>query len=56
MQTQFSKIKKGEIFHFKGKKKSYLFLGGGKVRGYKYQANDDINAHYSTKTDRIIEV
>lgn len=53
--VQLSKIKKGEYFRFPGKKKVYIFNGGGKKKGFSYTAFDDINATYTTKTDRVIE-
>lgn len=54
MEVKFSTIKKGTLFNFPNRKKLYEFLGGGKKKGWSYRANDDINAHYTTKTDRAI--
>lgn len=54
-ETQFSKIKKGEYFRFPGKRKVYVFNGGGPVRGFKYEAENDINSEFTTKKNRIIE-
>jgi len=55
-QTQLSKIKKGEYFRFAGKKKVYKFEGGGKVKGYQYTSEQDINDTYTTKADKKIEI
>lgn len=54
--SKLSKIKKGEYFKFKGKKKIYIFDGGGQVRGFRYTGVNDINDHHSTKSDRAIEI
>jgi hypothetical protein len=54
--SKFSELKKGDYFRFEGKRKVYFFDGGGKVRGYKYTAFDDINNTLITKTDRVVEV
>lgn len=50
-----SKLKRGEYFRFKGRKKIYQKDGGGLKRGICYTAVDDINASYMTKTDKQIE-
>lgn len=55
-KSKLSKLKKGEYFRFEGKKKVYLFDGGGKVKGFKYHADDDFNTDYSTKSDRTVEI
>ena len=54
--TTLSKIKKGELFRFKGFKKVYLFEGGGPKRGYSMQAFDDISSFKSVKNNREIEI
>lgn len=54
--VRFSDIRKGDVFSFPGKKKVYVFLGGGPKRGYVYQAYDDIGSCYSTKTNREVEL
>ena len=54
--SKLSKLKTGEYFRFKGKKKVYVFEGGGKVRGFRYSAADDINDSHTTKTDREVEI
>lgn len=55
-QTKLSKLKKGTYFRFKGKRKVYIFEGGGKVRGFQYSADNDINDSYMTRTDRVVEI
>ncbi len=55
-ESKFSKLKKGEWFRFKGKRKVYTFDGGGKVRGFNYHDTEDFNSRHSTKTDRIVEI
>lgn len=55
-ESKFSKIKKGEVFRFKGKRKVYVFDGGGKVRGFRYTTYSDINDTHATKVDRVIEL
>jgi hypothetical protein len=54
--SNLSKLKKGNFFRFEGKKKVYVFDGGGKIRGFRYHAFDDRNSDFTTKTDRKIEV
>jgi len=54
--TKFSKIKRGEFFRFPGKRKVYRFMGGGKVRGFRYEADDDIASEKITKVDRVVEI
>jgi hypothetical protein len=54
-KSKLSKLKKGDFFRFEGKRKVYLFDGGGKVRGFRYYADDDISSDYTTKTDRKVE-
>jgi sortase (surface protein transpeptidase) len=51
-----SKLKKGDIFRFIGKKKVYKYEGKDRKYGYSYQAMDDISASYNTKKDREIDV
>lgn len=55
-KTKFSKIKKGEYFRFDGKRKVYVFQGGGPKRGYCYSPTDDIFSELTTKTDRVVEI
>lgn len=56
MKTRkLSSLKKKEYFRFPGKKKVYVFDGGGPKKGFNYYAFDDVNAFYSTKTDRVVE-
>jgi hypothetical protein len=54
-QKTLSSLKKGELFRFKGKKKVYIYDGGGKVRGFNYTGYDDISDFHSTKTDRAVD-
>lgn len=55
-QSNFSKLKKGEFFRFKGKRKVYKFGGGGPKRGFNYFADDDVNDRHTTRTDRVVEI
>ncbi len=54
---KLSKLKKGEYFRFKGKKKVYTYGGKDRKYGYHYTPNNDIwgGGNY-TKTDRETEV
>lgn len=54
--SKFSKIKKGELFKFEGKRKVYIFEGGGKVRGFKYSDFNDTSNFFTTKVDRKIQI
>ena len=48
-RTTFSKIKKGEFFRFKGKKKVYIFDGKPNRDGkYAYHKFDDANSEFFT--------
>ena len=55
-KSKLSKIKKGEFFRFPGQKKTYIFQGGGPVRGFEYIDTSDISSFKRTKTDREIEI
>ncbi len=57
-KKKLSKLKKGDIFNFIGRKKEYEYTGKtrGKNSKFTYEAMDDINAFYETKTDREVEV
>lgn len=54
--TRLSVLKKGEYFRFEGKKTVYVFKGGGKVRGFNYEKDEDINSFYTSKKDKIVEI
>lgn len=54
--STLSSIKKGDTFSFKGRKKTYTFLGSSKLKGYSYQSTDELKTPYATKQDRDIEL
>jgi hypothetical protein len=54
--SKFSKLKKGDFFKFEGKRKVYVFKGGGKVRGFKYEDDNDTSNFFVTKTDRKVVI
>lgn len=54
--SKLSKLKKGEYFRFPGKKKVYVYDGGGAKTGFRYHSDNDINSDFKTKTDRKVEI